>query len=116
MMATVSNEVDSLRSYKRAVVNVFNSHHAILNSVLENCMAPFAEHTFAAGLISISDMRTKKFASIFSQFIFGLELCGSILEVQKRWKILIDILEDLGGPPRMAGRNLNEELSSLTGM
>ena len=116
MMATVSNEVDSLRSYRRAVMNVFRSHYAILSSVLEGCMESFANKAFAASLISYSVMRTKEFASIFDEFKAGLELCRSILEVQERWKILIDILEDLGGPPCMAGRNLYEKLTSLNGM
>ena len=115
MMATLSNDVNALRSYRRAVVDVIISYYAIFNSVLEGSMDSFASKAYAARLIS-SYMMTRDFASIFDQFKVGLELCGSILEVQKRWKILTDILVDLGGPVGVAGSDLNKKLSSLIGM
>ena len=115
MMATLSNDINALRSYRKAVMNVFISHYDRLRLVLESSMESFVSQAYAAHLIS-SYMMTRDFASIFDQFKVGVELCGSILEVQKRWKILTDILEDLGGPVGSVGRDLNEKLSSLTGM
>ena len=58
-------------------------------------------------------MKDKNFSSIYHKFNAGLEFCVSI---KKRWKILTNILEDLGGPARVAGWDLNKKLSSLTGM
>ena len=116
MMATLSNDINALRSYRKAVMNVFISHYDRLRSVLIGSMEWFASKAYAAALISFSVMITKDFASIFDQFKVGLELCGSILEVQKRWKTLTDILEDLGGPVGSVGKDLNKKLSSLTGM
>ena len=116
MMATLSNDDNTLKSYKRAVMNVFTSYYAILNSVLEVCVEPFAYKAFAAGLISSTVMKNKTFSSIYDEFKVGLELCKSISEVQKQWKTLTDILEDLGGPASAAGRDLEEKLSSLTCM
>ena len=79
-------------------------------------MLSFANKAFAAGLISSSVMENINFSSIYEEFKVGLELCRSISEVQERWKTLTGILEDIGGPVGMAGRILNEKMSSLTGM
>ena len=70
---------------------------------------------YSAGLISSPVMKNKNFSSINEEeFEVGLELYKSVSEVRKRWKSLTDILEDLGGPAGVAGRNLKEKLSSLT--
>ena len=79
-------------------------------------MEEFASKAFAARLISVEVMNDKNFSSIYHEFNAGLEFCVSISEVKKRWKILTNILEDLGGPARVAGWDLNKKLSSLTGM
>ena len=112
-MATLSNDGNALKNYRRAVSDVFNLHYAMLISVLEGSMRSFASKVFEAGLIF---MQNSDFFSIFQDFKIGLQLCGSISEVQERWKTLTDILEDLGGPASIAGRELNKQLSSLTGM
>ena len=116
MMAMFSNDVNALRSYRRAVMNVFTSHYAILRSVLWGSMEVFASEAFSRDLISFSVMKNKEFSSIYEEFKAGLELCKSVSEVQKRLKSLTDILLDLGGPASVAGRDLDEKLSSLTGM
>ena len=116
MMTTLSNDVNALRSYRRAVIKVFISHYDRLRSVVERIMESFASKAYSEGLISFSVMKNKEFSSIYEEFKAGLEICGSILEVQERWTILTDIFEDLGGPAGEAGRDLKEKLSSLTGM
>ena len=116
MMATLLKDGNALRSYRRAVINLFTSHYADLNSVLESSMLSFADKAFAAGLISSSVMENINFSSIYEEFKVGLQLCRSISEVQERWKTLTDILEDIGGPASFVGRILNEKMSSLTGM
>ena len=115
-MATLSNDGNALKSYRRAVKNIVTSHYSRLCSVLVGSMEEFASKAFAARLISWEVMKDKNFSSIYHDFNAGLEFCVSISEVQKRWKILTHILEDLGGPASIAGRDLNKQLSSLTGM
>ena len=115
-MATLSNDGNALKNYRRAVSDVFNLHYAMLISVLEGSMRSFASKAFEAGLITFSSMQNSVFSSIFREFKISLEFCRSISEVQERWKTLTDILEDLGGPASIVGRELNKQLSSLTGM
>ena len=57
-----------------------------------------------------------EFASIFEQFKTGFESCGSISEIQQRYKCFIGILLDFGGPVGDAGKEIKEKLSNLTGM
>ena len=116
MMATLSNDGNALESYRRAVINVFTSHYAGLSSSVEGTMDSFASKAYSVGLISSPVMKNKNFSSIYEEIKVELELCKSISEVRKRWKSLTDILEDLGGPAGVAGRDLKENLSSLTGM
>ena len=106
----------ALRNYTRAVMGVFTSYYAKLSSAVEGTMDSFASKAYSAGLISSPVMKNKNFSNIYEEFKVGLELCKSISEVRKRWKSLTDILEDLGGPAGVAGRDLKEKLSSLTGM
>ena len=117
-MATLSNDANALRSYRRDVVNVFISHYDRLRLVVEGIMESFASKAFSADMISFSVLVTEndQFSCIFGEFKAGLEICQSISEVQERCKSLTDILEDLGGPVRAVARDLNEKLSSLTGM
>ena len=106
----------ALRNYTRAVTAVFTSYYAKLSSAVEGTMDSFASKAYSAGLISSPVMKNKNFSSIYEEFKVGLELCKSVSEIRKRWKSLTDILEDLGGPAGVAGRDLKEKLSSLTGM
>ena len=110
LMATLSNDSNALKNYRRAVSDVFNLHYARLISVLEGSMRSFASKAFEAGLITFLVMQNSDFSSIFQEFKIGLQLCRSISEVQERciWKTLTDILEDLGGPASIAGRELNK--------
>ena len=112
----MANDDKALRSYRQAVINVFNSFYANLSAAVEGTMELFAAKAFAGDLISSPDMKNRTFYNIYQEFQAGLNLCRSILEIQKRWKSLTDILVDLGGPARMAGMYLNEELTKLSGM
>ena len=115
-MATKADvESNVLTSYTRAVINVFTSYYAKLSSAVEGTMDLFASKAYSAGLISSPVMKNKEFSSIYEEFKVGLELCKSISEVRKQWKTLTDILEDLGGPAGVAGRDLKEKLSYLPG-
>ena len=115
-MATKANvESNFLTSYRRAVIDIFTSYYAKLSSAVEGTMDSFASKAYSAGLISSTVMKNKNFSSIYEEFKVGLELCKSVSEVRKQWKSLTDILEDLGGPAGVAGRDLNKELSHLPG-
>ena len=116
MMATLSNDGNALRNYTRAVIGIFISYYPKLSSAVEGTMDSFASKAYSARLISSPVMKNKNFSNIFEEFKIGLQLCRSISEVQERWKTLTDILEELGGPASIAGRELNKQLSSLTGM
>ena len=76
-------------------------------------MEDFASKAYSMRLISSLLI---EFASIFEQFKTGFESCGSISEIQQRYKCFIDILLDFGGPVGDAGKEIEEKLSNLTGM
>ena len=104
---------DSLESYVKAVIDVFNSQYANLSSALQGCMTKFTEEAFAADLISESVMRNENFADIASEIKTGLKLRKTVKEIQTQCHCLVRILEDLGGPAATVGRNLIAELSML---
>ena len=64
---------DSLESYKKAVIDVFNSQYAHLSSALQGCMTKFTEEAFDSSLISESVMSSENFADITNS-----SLCSSI--------------------------------------
>ena len=105
-------ETEDIKSYRRAVVDVFVSYYDRIRSVLEENMVSFSGKAFAAHFTSslIID-----FASIFKQFKTGFESCRSILEIQQRYKCFIDILLDIDGPVKDTGKEIEEKLSNLTG-
>ena len=105
---------DSLESYKKAVIDTFNSQYANLSSALQGCMTKFAEEAFAASLISESVMRSENFADIANEFKTGLNLRKTVEEIQTNCRCLSRILEGLGGPAAIVGSNLVAELSKLT--
>ena len=108
-MAVVPDE-KALRSYRRDVVDVFDSHYDKLCSVLKESMESFASKAFAAKLITDEVKNEKKFSSIMSQFKARLECRNSDLEIQEDWKRYIEILEDVGGPAAIAGKDLATKL------
>lgn len=103
-------ETENVKSYRQAVIRVFSSYYATLSSGLEGTMKIFAEKAFSAQLIT---SQLLEFSSIFSQFKADLELCGSHLEIKERCKCLTDIFVDLGGPMKVAGKEIEEKLSYL---
>ena len=105
--------VDSLESYRKAVIDIFNSQYANLSSALQGCMTKFAEEAFAASLISESVMRSENFADIANEFKTGLKLRKTVEEIQTLCHGLVRILEDLCGPAAIVGRDLAAELSTL---
>ena len=104
-MAVMSDE-RALRSYRRDVIDVFDSHYDKLCLVLKETMESFANKAFAAKLISDEVRNEKKFSSIMSQFKARLECRNSDLEIQEDWKCYIEILEDVGGPAAIAAKDL----------
>ena len=104
---------DSLESYRKAVIDVFNSQYANLSSALQGCMTKFTEEAFAASLISESVMRSENFADIANEFKTGLKLRKTLEEIQTNCRCLSRILEGLGGPAATVGSNLAAELSGL---
>ena len=109
-------ETEDVNGYRRVVIDVFVSHYDRLRTVLKGNMEDFASKAYSEGLISSLLM---EFASIFEQFKTGFESCGSILEIQQRYKSFNDILLDIGGPVADAEKKLEEKLkeklSNLTG-
>ena len=104
-IAAMSDE-KALRSYRRDVIDVFDSHYDKLCLVLKESMQQFANKAFAAKLISDEVRDEKKFSSIMNQFKAGLECRNSDLEIQEDWKCYVEILKDLCGPAPIAGENL----------
>ena len=102
-----------VESYRKAVIDTFNSLYANLSSALQGCMTKFTEEAFAASLISESVMRNENFADIANEFKTGLKLRKTVEEIQTHCNCLVKILEDLGGPAVIVGSNLAAELSTL---
>lgn len=109
-------ETTALRRYKVAIFKIFDSWFTKLNSVLQNTMEPFVNEAFAVNLITRQVRDEKIFNSVIDEFKAGLELCKSVKEIQKRCVSFVEILEDLGGPARMAGKDLCQELQQVSGM
>ena len=107
-----NTETEDIKSYRRAVVDVFVSYSYKIHSELKSIVVDFAGRAFSAHFISSQDM---EFASIFEQFKTGFESCRSISEIQQRYKCFIDILLDIGGPVGDTGKEIEEELANLTG-
>ena len=105
-----------LRSYRKAVINIFDTHFNVLSLSLKKSIDTFASKAFESQLISEGAREQKSYSSIVHEFKVSLELCKSILEVQTQCSSFIEILIDLNGPPRRAGRDLCEELQMLLGM
>ena len=115
-----------LETYKRAVVYVFISQYVYLKSVLEEAKNEFAEKALTAGLISFPVMRaavrcshdqySKCFSDITNDLIIGLELMKSVEDIPNHCRKLTQILEDIGGPVAIVGRELDAKLSTLAGM
>ena len=101
-----------IKSYRRAVIDVFVSYYDRIRSVLKGNMEDFASKAYSTRLISSLLI---EFASIFEQFKTGFESCGSISEIQQRYKCFTDILLDFGGPVGDTGKEIEEKLSNLTG-
>ena len=108
-----SNSVtEDINSYRRAVIDVFVIYYDRIRSGLEGTMESFASKMYSNQLISSQFM---EFSRILEQFKAGFESCGSILEIQQRYKCFTDILLDLSGPVGVAGKEIEEKLSKLIG-
>ena len=117
---------DFLKTYRRVVVYIFTSCYADLSSALEVAINTFAERAVTAGLISDPVMRAtvrcshdqynKCFSDITNDFKVGLGLMKSAEDILKHCKKLTQILEDIGGPVAIVGRELDVKLSTLAGM
>ena len=103
---------EDINSYRGAVVDVFISHCYKIRSEVNGIMMDFASRVFSAHFIPSQDM---EFAIIFEQFKTGFESCRSISEIQQRYKRFIDILLDIGGPVGDTGKEIEAELTNLTG-
>ena len=112
--------------YKKAVVYIFTSQYANLSSTLKGSIKTFAERAFAAGLISgpvkeatvqcTHDQYSRCFADIANEFTAGFDLKKNIEGIMKHCRKLTQILEDIGGPVAIVGREVDAKLSTLAGM
>ena len=123
-MADVSEE--TLKVLKKAVIDAFKSRYANISSTLKGSLKTFAEKAYANDLITepvkgaavqcSHDRYNKNFADIMDNFVSLLDLGKSVEEVLKHYQRFIEILEELGGPAAIAGRELSTELTTLAGM
>ena len=103
-----------VRNYREAVIDVFRSQYVELSSSLEGCMDSFTDKAYESGLISDQVMKERKnFSSIFNEFKAGFNSKTNVSEVQKYYQCFIEILDDLGGPVPVVGKNLASELSGI---
>ena len=112
--------------YKKAVVYIFTSQYANLSSTLKGSIKTFADRAYSAGLISgpvkeatvqcTHDQYSKCFDDIDKEFTAGFKLKKSIEGLREYCQKLTQILEDIGGPVAIVGRELDVKLSTLTGM
>ena len=110
------DETMVLRRYKIAIFEIFDTRFSRLNSSLKNTIESFVNKAFEAGLITEQVKDEKNFNSVIVEFKTGLEWCKSVTEIQKQCVSFVEILEDLGGPARMAGKKLCQELQKVLGM
>ena len=110
------DETMALRPYRIAIIEIFDSRFARLNSALQETIKPFVNRAFEAGLITEQVKDEKNFNSVIVEFKNGLEWCKSVTEIQDQCKSFVEILEDLRGPARMAGKDLRQELQKVFGM
>lgn len=123
-MVDVSEE--ALKVLKKAVIDAFKSRYANISSALKGSLKTFAEKAYSNDLITepvkgaavqcTHDRYNENFADIIANFISVIELGKSVEEVQKHYQRFIEILEELGGPAAIAGRELSTELTTLVGM
>ena len=112
--------------YKKAVVYIFTSQYANLSSTLKGSIKTFADRAYSAGLISgpvkeatvqcTHDQYSKCFDDIDKEFTAGFKLKKSIEGIREYCQKLTQILEDIGGPVAIVGRELNAKLATLAGM
>ena len=112
--------------YKKAVVYIFTSQYANLSSILKGSIKTFADRAYSAGLISgpvkeatvqcTHDQYSKCFADIVNEFTAVFQLKRSIEDIREHCQKLTQILEDIGGPVAIVGRELNAKLATLAGM
>ena len=108
--ATMAESV-ALESYRKDIVDVFNSYYDKLSSVLDGCIESFVKKAYAAQLISEQVMKDKNFTNVFSELKVGLELKSTEADMLKHCECLIKILEDLGGPAAIVGKYLAARLT-----
>ena len=114
--------------YKNGVSYLFRSQYTCLSSILKTCIATFAEKAYEAGLItepvkgaavrcSYDQLQYSKcFSDINEEFTTGLELKNTIEEIQEYCQKFVEVLKDLGGPPEVFRKKLEEKLLTLFGM
>ena len=110
------DETKALRPYKIATFKIFNSRFAKLNSSLQTTIEPFVNNAFEAGLINEQVKKEKNLNSVIDEFKAGFEWCKSVTEMKDRCRSFVEILEELGGSARMAGKDLHQELQKVFGM
>ena len=96
-----------------------------LSSILKTCIAMFAKKAYEAGLITEPEkghcsydqlQYSKCFFDINEEFTTGLELKNTIEEIQEYCQKFVEVLKDLGGPPEVFRKKLEEKQSTLFSM
>ena len=100
-------------SYKDRVIGILDSNHDRLSSSIEPCLRMFSDKLFEKGLI---DEMTKNeptdYGKVINAFKVYLNWINKDVErLKSNIKTFCDILNELGGAPRLAAEYLEKEFN-----
>ena len=102
-----------LKSYRKAVIAVFDSHYDKLNTVLKGNIPSLIEKVVQARLISrLSD---ESYGSVYAEIKANLEFPKSAEKLQTYYQHFLEILDNLGKPVARVSKSIAAQLSILTG-
>lgn len=110
----MSDNVELVKAVQKVSEKVLReSRHELLSSV-SNVVPKFSQMLLERGLITCTDQRAADLAddSVFERYVCGIARHCKVYEVQKHCEGLLEILEELSGPPRDAAVALRSKLQS----
>lgn len=110
----MSDNVELVKAVQKVSEKVLReSRHELLSSV-SNVVPKFSQMLLEKGLITCTDQRAADLAddSVFERYVCGIARHCKVYEVQKHCEGLLEILEELSGPPRDAAVALRSKLQS----
>lgn len=110
----MSDNVELVKAVQKVSVKVLEeSRHELLSSV-SNVVPKFSQMLLERGLITCTDQKAADLAddSVFERYVCGIARHCKVYEVQKHCEGLLEVLEELSGPPRDAAVALRSKLQS----